>query len=263
MRVAGQPSWRFGYGNGSVSALHAALLARDAAGLAVPLAPDVPPPLAPGWLAGGPPAGLAAVTSAARATAAGQWLTWWRRLVVATVAETRSRPPAGGDTAAMMDWLRARAARENASFDPPEFASLASTPELRAVVAASHAASRRGGSAATSEIDIEGGPDVGYRVPRRPFDHGAEQAGPGPRPRRGADRSGSFDYRLIRSIAEQTAADFGVPPDAIDGTAHVLDVQGSWWHVAAPGIVLCSPAVTTDAAGAAELLSAVFASRLR
>jgi hypothetical protein len=262
MRFAGRPSWRFGHGNGSVSDLHFWLFVRDTAGLSVPAAPDVPPPLAPGWLVGGPPAGLMTVRSAARATAASQWLAWWRRLVAGKVDETRSRQPAGSDTAAVMDWLSGRAGREDASFDPPEFASLASAPELRAAVAASYAAWPRGGSAATSEVGIEGGPDVGDRVPGPPFGSGAEQAGSDPRPRRGADRSGSFDYYLVRSIAEQTAADFGVPIDAVDGTAHVLDVQGSWWHVAGPGSVLCSPAATTDPAAAAELLRAVFASRL-
>jgi hypothetical protein len=261
MQVRGRPSWRFGYGNGSVLDLNGSLFVRDAAGLPVPAAPDVPPPLAPDWLVGGPPAGLAAVTTAARATAAGQWLTWWRRLVAAKVDETQARPPAGGDTAAMMDWLRARAGRENAAFDPPEFASLASAPELRAAAAASCAAWPRRGSTATSDVVDEGGPDVGDGVPGSPLSRGAEQTGSGRQPRRGADRSGSFDYYLIRSIAEQTAADFGVPIDAIDGDAHILDVQGSWWYVPGPGCVLCSPAATTDAA--AELLSAVFASRLR
>ncbi len=254
MRLAGRPSWRFGYGNGSASDLHASLFARDAAGLAVSAEPDVPPSLASDWLVGGPPSGLAAVTSTARATAASQWLTWWRRLVEAKCDETQARPPAGGDTAAMMDWLRARAERFNASFDPPRFASLASTPELRAVVAASYPARRRRSAEAVVDLDVEGGPGVGHRILGR---------GACPRPRSGANRSGSFDYDLIRSIAEQTAAEFGVPIDAIDGTAHVLDVQGSWWHVAGPGCVLCSPAAITDAAEAAQLLSAVFASQLR
>jgi hypothetical protein len=77
------------------------------------------------------------------------------------------------------------------------------------------------------------------------------------------DRSGSFDYHLIRSVAERTAADFGVPIDAIDATAHVLDVQGSWWRVIGPGCVLCSPAATSNPAVATELLTAAFASRLR
>jgi hypothetical protein len=76
------------------------------------------------------------------------------------------------------------------------------------------------------------------------------------------DRPGSFDYQLIRSIAEQTAADFGVRIDAIDAQAHVLDVQGLWWHVAGPGCVLCSPQAAADPAVAAQLLRAVFASRL-
>jgi hypothetical protein len=262
MRFAGRPSWRFGYGNGSVSDLHFSLFVRDTAGLPVPVAPDVPPPLAPGWLVGGPSAGLAAVTTAGRATAAGQWLTWWRRLVAAKLDVAQARPPAGSNTAAVIDWARARAEREHAAFDPPEFASLASAPELRAAAAASFAAWTRGGSRATSDIVDEGGRDVGDGVPRPPLSRGAEQTGSGRRLRLGADRSGSFDYYLIRSIAEQTAADFGVPIDAIDGDAHILDVQGSWWHVAGPGSVLCSPAATADPAAAAELLRAVFASRL-
>jgi hypothetical protein len=108
-------------------------------------------------------------------------------------------------------------------FDPPDFDSLAAAPELQAVVRATQQA-----------------------LPRRP-----------------RDRSGSFDYHPIRSIAEQTAATFGVSIDVLDARAHVLDVQGSWWHVAGPGCVLCSPAATTDPAAAAELLSAAFASRLR
>jgi hypothetical protein len=266
MQVRGQPSWRFGYGNGSVSDLIGSLFVRDAAGLPVPAAPDVPPPLAPDWLVGGPPAALAAVTTAGRATAARQWLTWWRRLVAAKVDETQARPPAGADQAAMMDWLRARAERHNASFDSPGFASLAYTPELRAAAAASCAAWPRRGAGATSDLDVEGGPDGADSVHgsrRTGSDRGPEQVDSGPQPRRGADRPRSFDYYLIRSIAEQTAADFGVPIDAIDARAHVLDVQGSWWYVAGPGCVLCSPAATTDGAAAAELLSAVFASRLR
>jgi hypothetical protein len=113
--------------------------------------------------------------------------------------------------------------RDAAVFDPPEFGSLATTTELRTVVRATHQAQ--------------------------------------PRPPR--DRAGSFDYQLIRSVAERIAADFGAQIDAIDARAHVLDVQGSWWCVVGPGCVLCSPAATTDPAAAAELLSAVFASRLR
>jgi hypothetical protein len=77
------------------------------------------------------------------------------------------------------------------------------------------------------------------------------------------DRPGLFNHQLTRFIAEQTAADFGVPIDAVDATAHVLDVRGSWWHVIGPGCVLCSPAATTDPEVTALMLRAVFASRLR
>lgn len=217
MHVAGRPSWQFEYGNGHCSHLRAALFARDAAGLVVPPRPDVPPPLTAEWLDGGLAAGLAALTAADLAAAAGQWLEWWGALLASTVAEADSRPSPDADVAEVLAWL---ANRHAAVFDPPDFGSLATMPELRIVAQA------------------------------------AQQTHP-----RVPDRSGSFDFSLIRSIAEQTAADFGVPIDAIDGTAHVLDVQGSWWHVAGPGCVLCSPAATTDPAAAAELLRAVFTSR--
>lgn len=219
MQVAGRPSWRFGYGNGQASDLHAALFARDVAGLVLPPAPEVPPPLAREWLAARALPGLP-LPVAALANAAGQWLAWWGQLLAVKVSLVGSRPPAGADMAATMAWAESLAT--SAVFDPPEFESLAAAPELRTVVGATYAS-----------------------WPRV------------------ADRSGAFDYRLIRGIAEQTAADFGVPIDAIDARAHVLDVQGSWWHVAGPGCVLCSPAATTDPAVAARLLGAVFASRLR
>jgi hypothetical protein len=215
MQVAGRPSWRFEHGNGQCSHLRAALFVRDLAGLVVPPSIDVPPPLAAEWLAGQLPPGPA-LTPADLAAAAAQWLEWWRALLASTVAE--ARPPYGADMAEVLAWLSNRHA---AVFDPPEFGSLATMPELRAVARATR--------------------QIHPRVP---------------------DRPGSLDYHLIRSVAEQTAADFGVPIDAIDGTVHVLDVQGSWWHVVGPGCVLCSPAATTDAATAAQLLRAVFASRL-
>ncbi|MGH3301363.1 MAG: hypothetical protein ACRDOK_06665 [Streptosporangiaceae bacterium] len=219
MQVAGRPSWRFGYGNGQCSDLHEALFARDSAGLVVLPSPDVPPPLAAEWLAGELPPGLVMLTPAELAAAADQWLTWWRQLLAVKVSLVDSRPGPGADMAATLSW--AESLYRSAAFDPPEFDSLVSMPELQAVVRATQPSH-----------------------PRVP------------------DRSGSFDYQLICGIAEQTAADFGTPIDAIDGTAHVLDVQGSWWHVAGPGCVLCSPAATADPAIAAQLLRAVFASRL-
>jgi hypothetical protein len=221
MHVVGRPSWRFASGNGQCSDLHAALFARDAAGLGVPPSAEVPPRLAAEWLAGPLPPGLAAQSADTMAAAAGQWLTWWRQLLAVKVRLVDSEPPPGADMATRLAWAESLYLSEE--FDPPDFGSLAGAPELRAVVTATQGA-----------------------WPPRP-----------------TDRSDSFDYRLIRGIAERTAADFGVPIDAIDARAHVLDVQGVWWHVAGPGCVLCSPAATSDSAVAAELLSAVFTSRLR
>jgi len=220
MHIAGRPSWRFEHGNGQASDLQDALLSRDLAGLAVPPSPDVPPPLAADWLAGQPPAGLAALTAAELTAAAAQWPGWWRQLLANKVSIGDSRPPPGAGVEAMMAW--AKLLCESAVFDPPGFDSLALVPELQALVRATY----------------------------------------GTRPRGLADRPGSFHHQLIRSIAEETAEESGAPIDAMDVTAHVLDVRGSWWHVAGPGCVLCSPAATADPGVAEQLLRAAFASRL-
>lgn len=220
MQVAGRPSWRFAYGNGQASDLHEALFARDAAGLIVPQLADVPPPLAAEWLAAVSSARLAEIAEGTRALAAVQWLTWWRKLIANKVRLVDSRPPPGDDMTATLAW--AESLYESAVFDPPNFDSLVSAPELRRVVLA------------------------------------ARQV----RPRGLADRSGSFHQQPVRSIAEQTAEELGAPIEAMDARAHVLDVTGSWWHVAGPGCVLCSPAATADQAVAAQLLRAAFTSRL-
>ena len=42
----------------------------------------------------------------------------------------------------------------------------------------------------------------------------------------------------------------------------MLAVQGSWWTLPAPGLALCSAAVTQDPAAARVVLRAVFESQL-
>jgi len=83
-------------------------------------------------------------------------------------------------------------------------------------------------------------------------------------PREPPDRTppGAFDYQVVRAAAEGAIAEFGVDPGEIDGTVQVLDVQGAWSHLAAPGYALCSTQVAADPAAAAALLRNVFASRL-
>jgi hypothetical protein len=131
MQIAGQPSWRFGEKEGGD--LHLALLARDAARLEVPPAPDIPPPLSVAI------DGLSMTPSAA---AAGQWVTWWRGLVRFHAGEAApSRKLGPGDD--LNAWLGAMRERHMAVFDPPRFESLASMPELRAVAGAMFAGDGR------------------------------------------------------------------------------------------------------------------------
>ena len=121
MQIAGRPSWRFAEKNGGD--LHLALLARDAARLEVPPAPDIPPPLS---------AAIDGLSMTPSAAAAGQWVTWWRGLVqfqVGEAAPSRRLGPADDVNA----WLGAMRERHMAVFDPPEFESLAPMPGLRAV----------------------------------------------------------------------------------------------------------------------------------
>jgi len=217
MQLAERPSWRFEENN--AGDLHLALFARDAAGLHVSPAPDIPPPLSVAidqWLAAAP------------AAAAEQWAHWWRRLVrfQADEALPSRRPGPADDLSAFLDSMRER---HMAAFDPPEFVSLTSMPELRAVARATFAAADRSLMAA-------GPPD---RTP-----------------------SGAFDYHVVAAAAEGAIAEFGVDPGEIDGTVHVLDVDGAWSYLAAPGYALCSSRVAADPAAAARLLRTVFTSRL-
>jgi hypothetical protein len=217
MQVAGRSSWRFE--ENDAGDLHLALFARDVAGLQVPSAPDIPPPLS---------IGIDRPLLPAPAGAAGQWVTWWRGLVEFQAAEALP-PHRPGRAEDMHAWMAAKRERRLAAFDPPQFESLASMPELRIVARATFA------------------PDGGPLLRREP---------PARVP------PGVFDYGAVRAAAEGAIAEFGVDPGEIDGTVHVLDVQGPWSCLAAPGYALCSPEVAADAAAAARLLRAVFASQL-
>jgi hypothetical protein len=217
MQVAGRPSWRFEENDGGD--LHQALFIRDAAGLGLSAAPDIPPPLL--MALDRPPRGAGRA-----AAAADQWVAWWRRLVEFQADEVQP-PHRRAPAEDMHGWLRAKAERHAAVFDPPDFASLASTPELQAVA-------------------TETFPDA-QRLPRH------EPRIP----------PGAFDYQVVRAAAEAAGHEFGVSPDEIDGAVQVLDVQGAWSFLAGPGYALCSSAVAADPQAAAQLLRAVFASRLR
>src|SRR5215469_9595183 len=217
MQLAGRTSWRFGENDGGN--LDLALFARDAAGLEVPPAPDIPPPLS---------VAIGHRLAPAPAAAAAQWVTWWRGLIQFQAGEAvpTRRLGAGDDLDA---WLEALRERHMAAFDPPEFVSLASMPELRRTASAAFAAYGRS------------------LMPREPPDR---------------TPPGAFDYHVVRAAAEGAIAEFGVDPGEIDGTVQVLNVRGAWSHLAAPGYALCSAQVAAEPAAAAALLRNVFASRL-
>jgi len=163
------------------------------------------------------------------AAAAGQWVTWWRSLVSFQADEALpSRRPHGNEED-IHSWLQAASVRHMAVFDPPRFESLAPMPELRGVACAMFAADGR--------LLLSGEPPT-----RRPPQ--------------------IFDYQVVRGAAESAIAEFGVDPGEIDGTVQFLDVEGAWSALAAPGYALCSTQLAGDANAAAQLIRAVFASRL-
>jgi hypothetical protein len=217
MQIAGRTSWRLSEQDGGN--LYLALLARDAAGLEVPPASDVPPPVC---------TSVDRLPVAPSAAAADQWVTWWRGLVSfqADEASPSRRPRPEDDVHA---WLDATRQRHMAVFDPPRFESLTSMPELRAVASAMFA----GDGQLLVRLD--------------------EPTGMPP---------AAFDYQVVRAAAEDAIDEFDVDPGEINGTVQFLDVQGAWSCLAAPGYALCSTQLAADANAAAQVLRAVFASRL-
>jgi len=211
------PSWRFGHGD--MGYLHSAVRVRDAAGLTVAAADDIPPQLAEPV-----PDRHDMLAAGDRTEASRQWVVWWRRLVSQAVREAQQTwtDPPGDDFESV---IRHRFAGREEVFDPPDFASLADMPPLRSAVRA-----------------VFGLPPDRSKSWRRATDYRM------------------FEPRLVRDAAERAAADLRVPIGAVAGYAHVLEVNGSWWCLAGPGCVLCSPEAASDPATAARILSEVFSS---
>ena len=199
--------------------LHLALYVRDATGLAAERADDIPPHLA-GELPGQP----GAATETERETAARQWVTWWRRLLAQAVREAlRGNVPDGDQDP--IAWVQAIYAGRAGVFDPPRFGSMADLPQLRQVTGALYAPADQWWS--TRE----------RTVPRE---------------------AGSFAWELVRDAAEDAAAELGIPIGDVTAAVYVLDVEGSWSYLSAPGCALCSVAVAVDPPAARRLLHDVF-----
>jgi hypothetical protein len=200
--------------------LHIGLFVRDATGLAVPPSADIPP-----RLAGDVPDLSAFLPASDRSAAAAQWVIWWRRLLGHAVHEVRRRRQERGQDA--MTRVRAMAEREQEILDPPEFRSLADMQALRSAVVA------------TFDDAVT-------------WTNGPERSGP--------PEQGMFAWPLIRDTAESTAAELGIPVGDLDAVVHVLNVQGSWSHLAGPGCGVCSITMPDDPQAARLLLHDLFAS---
>jgi hypothetical protein len=199
--------------------LHLALFMRDATGLAVEPAADLPP-----HLAGEPPGQPEVLTGTERETAARQWVTWWRRLLAQAVREALRGNAPDGDRDPIA-WVRAIYAGREEVFDPPRFGSLADLPQLQAVAGAVYARA-----------------DLWWNT--------RERAVP--------QEGGAFAWELVRDAAEDAAAELGSPIGDVTAGVYVLDVEGSWSYLAAPGCALCSVAVAVDPPAARALLHDVF-----
>lgn len=185
--------------------------------------PVVPGPAVPPRLAGSVPEHRDLLSEAQRQEAAHQWDAWWVALLE---VEDHPQEPPDADT------LRARAARREGAGSPPDFAALADRPALhRAVV----------------ETWLQAHRWIGQRG----LDY------------RGEQRQGCFSYPLVRQIAEDVAFDHSVDVGAVRARAVLLDVEGSWWHLLAPGTVVCSMTATAEPETAQLVLRQAFESGLR
>jgi hypothetical protein len=221
MYKRGSASWRFGHGD--MGYLRSALLVRDAAGLPVAAAGDIPPRLAENV-----PDHREVLAPGDGRTAGQQWVVWWRRLVSQAAREGQRRwtAPPGDDVEARLRMQYVFEGQREV-FDPPDFASLTDLEPLRSAVRA---------------------------VFGMPPDRSDSR-------RRGPDRR-IFEFQLVRDVAERTAVDLGVPVSDVTGYAHVIDVEGLWWYLAGPGCVLCSAEAASDLSTAARILREVFTSGL-
>lgn len=206
--------------------LHVALYIRDTAGIGISGDPAAPPPLrhVEATQTPRPPVPSGGLEA--------EWIDWWR-----WIAEHEAISAAIGRNASLAgaaDVARQIVGTMALGFDPPEFASLTGSPDLRAIVAARH----------TEALDWWSSLDVDGSV------HGGESA------------AFAIPYPLIERAAEAVAAERGVPADGLAADIGVLDVMGPWSRVVAPGYALCSADLIRDVDGAEGVIRLAFTSGL-
>jgi hypothetical protein len=214
----GKPSWCFT--DSADQMPHVALFVRDAVGLDVEAAPDIPPALAD------PVPDLRSVVEPqVRARAGVQWPSWWHALVDAEALMH-------GDTSEGDDLDdRFRFAEREAAGMPPDFAGLADRPELRQVVLATYEKAVRWTEGRHQAV---GRPDVGH----------------------------TFDWKIVRDVAQDVARDREVSIGDVRGTALVFAVEGEWWARFDAGVVLCSDSIRSDPNAVRAIVRTAFESGL-
>lgn len=155
-----------------------------------------------------------------RGAAAVQWIEWWHDLLDYEVNEARqSELELNDDPAYRAEMM---ASRQNAVFDPPSFNSLAAMPVLQTAV-------------------------------RARFAEGLE------RYNKWASQSpDSFPHETVRNAVESTARMRGIQRGRTRAVVGLLDVQGLWSYILAPGLALCSSSTALDGDIACTFLQVVF-----
>jgi hypothetical protein len=203
--------------------LHCVLYLRDVLGLQIEDDGVMPP-----RLAGDVPDRSQVLGPASAVVAAAWWPSWWRAVV------NQGAPTQLGSSSqqnGLQNWVREIATWHGPVFDPPEWASLEGSPALRD---------------AARMLWIES----------------CRRFGPAREPYLPPSCLDVFAWDQVRDAAERAADEHKVNPGKVNGCAQVLLVEGSWWHIVAPGVALCSIAAARDPAIAPVILKVAFDSYL-
>jgi hypothetical protein len=160
-----------------------------------------------------------------RGEAAGAWSVWWETLLELELRKDRI----AGDRDQMGDFHR----HMSQTVDAPDWSSLDNRPALQAAV-------------------------------RLAFADGARWAGSALEPLKMPDQKRpTFRWAWVRDGAKHVAGDHAVGIGDVHGSAKVLLVEGSWWVVPRPGVVLCSVLAAEEENIARQILRDVFESAVR
>ncbi len=181
-------------------------------------------PTVPPALAGQVPDRRDVLDEEERRQASKQWSGWWTDLLAD--AAHLHQGPRDADPNAWMDDLTERASKTGA---PPDFAGLSGRAALR--------------RAAGAMMPCHWAADACRATPP-----------PAGQP--------AFGWALTAEVAEAMARDRGIALETVRGVALVLVVQGAWWALQQPGVVLCSATAAGNVGTARTILHAAYESGL-